>query len=650
MGNNTTTLNIGILAHVDAGKTTLTEQLLFQSGAIRSAGSVDKGTSSTDQLAVERERGISVRLATSALNHRGVKINLIDTPGHVDFGAEVEYALRAMDVVILVISALEGVQGHTISLFQAVATLSKPCVLFINKLDRTGVDIDQVMQDIHHHLSADALLLQKVKHVGGNDAAVCSLPLNDERIIESLLNHDDDLLGRYLEGEKISQAELSALLKQSMADFLLVSVVMGVAKKGVGIIELLDHVVDHCVQRAMHDESLSALAFKVEHQKNLGKLTYVRVFSGCIKVRDEMPLARDVSQKSQKVGQIKMIEQGKLCDTQAIFAGDIGVLVGLSTARVGDVFGQCGEIPDQVTLSSPLLTVQVTPADDKQIMAVVEALGELCDEDPSLDMQWLPRIRELHIKVTGMIQVEILQALIKDRYDLTVEFSEASVIYRETIAQVTHGYERYWMPKPCWAIVKFKIEPAALGSGVSYQSEVGVNDISAKYQKEIAETIDKALAQGIKGWQVTDVNITLVEGQDHNVHSRSGDFAIATPMAIMNGLLGAGTVLLEPILSFHIIAPVDLLGTITSDVIKMRGSYESPQITTEHFVLRGHVPAATSMNYPITLASISAGKAKFSAHLSSYQPCSDEQGKTIAYRGVSPLDRDKWILQARGAL
>jgi ribosomal protection tetracycline resistance protein len=297
-----------------------------------------------------------------------------------------------------------------------------------------------------------------------------------------------------------------------------------------------------------------------------------------------------------------------------------------------------------------MLTVQVKPDNDAQIMELVQAVSQLSDEDPLLDMQWLPDLRELHVKITGTIQIEILQAQLLQRYGLQTKFSEPSVIYKETPTTLGYGYERYWMPKPCWAILKLKIEPAERGSGVSYHSKVSVNDVAAKYQKEIEQTIDKALEQGVKGWQVTDCKITLVEGEDHNIHSRSGDFIIATPMAILNGLTESGTTLLEPILTFYISASLDLLGTITSDITKMRGFFDSPKIENEVFILTGTVPASTAMKYPIRLASLSGGKAKINTKFDSYQACLDEQGQITKYRGVSPLDCEKWILQARKAL
>ncbi len=652
------TINIGILAHVDAGKTTITEQILFQSGALRNMGSVDKGTSVTDHLAVEKERGISVRLATASFTYKDTHINIIDTPGHVDFCAEVEYSLRALDAVVLVVSAVEGVQGHTLSLFQAIKQLVIPCIIFINKIDRVGADVAAVMLDIETSLSKNCILLQGTLDEASGQAQIKSKWNSQlfnsslcEKTLEKIVELDEALMDSYLNGENLDFSRVDAVLMQNTAIFQLIPVLLGVAKNGVGILELLDAIVAYLPKaNGYRNKPLSAVVFKIEHDITLGKMVYLRVFEGQIKSKDVLHNATRAKNKTQKAGQLKSIFKGKYLDIDKISADQIGIVSGLSEAKVGDIYGNDGSIPELFSLSTPMLTVQVTPNNPSEIMNLVQALDQLCDEDPLLAMQWLSDLRELHINITGMIQVEILEAVLLDRYGLIVNFSAPTIIYKETPKKCAFGYERYWMPKPCWAIVKFKIEPAELGSGVSYYSQVGVNDVAIKYQKEVELNIDKSLQQGIKGWQVTDCKITLVEAEDHNVHSRSGDFAIATPLAIMNGLVESDTTLLEPILSFYLSASMDLLGAITSDITKMRGTFENPEINNEIFVLKGKVPAATAMKYPIELASLSAGKAKISTQLCSYEACTDEQGKTTDYRGVSPLNRDKWILQARGAL
>ena len=250
----------------------------------------------------------------------------------------------------------------------------------------------------------------------------------------------------------------------------------------------------------------------------------------------------------------------------------------------------------------------------------------------------------------GWIQMEVLERILADRFGIEARFENPTVIYRETPATAAEGFVQYWMPKPCWAILKFRIEPGERGSGVVYSSVVPVNDVQQKYQNEVARTIATALKQGIKGWEVTDVRITLVEGEDHPMHSRAGDFAIATPMGIMNGLVNCGTTLLEPMVRFRINASDDLLGVITSDITRMRGAFESPEMATGRFTLEGIVPLATSLDFPVKLSSRSGGKARISTHFSGYRACTDEQGVIRSFRGISPLDTAKYILKARKAI
>ncbi len=663
--------NIGIFAHVDAGKTSITEQLLFQSGAIRQAGSVDQGTSATDSLQIEQARGISVRLATATCHWRDEKINIIDTPGHVDFSAEVERCLSVLDGAIMVISAVEGVQAQTITIFHALQALAVPTLFVINKIDRTGADVDQVMAQIQAELQARPVLLQQVATLESQQPEYAFNWLDKtglessnrdcyQQMIEQLAEYDDGIMETYLEGERVTPATANAALKATVCQTQVQPVLLAAAKVGFGIKPLLDAIVDYLPKaEANCEKPLSAKVFKIEYDKQLGKMAYLRVFQGRIKSRDVLlnKTRQRQANSSQtddafldKAGQLKTVVKGKYQDISSIEAGDVGVVSGLSQVQVGDIYGDDTPIKAPYSLATPLLTVQVIPEQPKQFADLAKALTELADEDPLLELDWLTQQRELHIKINGAIQLEILQSVLLERYNLQASFEKPSIIYRETPAATGFGYERYWMPKPCWAIVKFKIEPGERGSGVVYSSEVGVNDIAAKYQNEIVATLDSALKQGIKGWQVTDIKITLVEGSDHEMHSRSGDFAIATPMALLNGLTETDTQLLEPMLRFSITANTELLGTITSDITKMRGTFEPAEIDGSHFTLKGLVPAATSMDYPIELASKSGGKARFNSRFDSYQACALEHGHTVDYRGVSPLDRDKWILHKRGAL
>jgi ribosomal protection tetracycline resistance protein len=301
-------------------------------------------------------------------------------------------------------------------------------------------------------------------------------------------------------------------------------------------------------------------------------------------------------------------------------------------------------------LKVPLLTVQVKPVSDKDYAALAEAMAEIALEDPALEFEWLREEAELHVKVMGWIQMEVLERILADRFGLAARFENPTVIYMETPSGTGEGFVQYWMPKPCWAIMRFRIEPGERGSGVVYQSNVGVNDIQQKYQNEVERCITGALKQGIKGWEVTDLRITLIAGEDHPMHSRPGDFTVATPMGIMNGLVNTGTTLLEPMIRFHIQANEELLGAIVSDITRMRGTFESPVMDNGRFTIGGFVPLSTSIDFPVKLSSRSGGKARISTHFFGYRECADEVGVIRPFKGISPLDTAKYILKARKAL
>ncbi len=318
--------------------------------------------------------------------------------------------------------------------------------------------------------------------------------------------------------------------------------------------------------------------------------------------------------------------------------------------QIGDVLGDARPVPGNYKLGEPLLSVRAIPDDEADHARLAEALQQLSSEDPHLNFTWFHEERELHVKIMGAIQTEILTELLDTRFGIKARFDDPIVLYKETPAAAGHGEESYTMPKPCWAIVKYLIEPGPRGSGVEYSSGVGVNDIKAKYQSEIAGSIDGALNQGIKGWEVTDLKVTLVEGSDHVLHSRPGNFKLATNIAMLKGLTETDTVLLEPILSFRIEAPESLIGKITSEIVNGRGSFDPTQTDGSQVILAGRIPLATSMDFPIRLNSLTGGTAKYAFQYSGYEPCPSGESVIRDYKGISPLDRSKYILKMRGAL
>ncbi|MGB0897160.1 MAG: GTP-binding protein [Flavobacteriaceae bacterium] len=652
---STPIINLGILAHVDAGKTTLTEHLLYNSGAIRNIGSVDKGSTNTDSLAIEKERGISVKAAATSFLWNNTKINIIDTPGHIDFSSDTERALCVLDAAVLVVSAVEAVQSHTINLWDALQKLQIPTFIFVNKIDRQGADFEAVLQQLENDLKLSAVPLYNAVNEGLDNASIQNVFNNSttqthykDKAIESILEHNNALMERYINSEDISDQEYLNNIRELIDTNHIAPIYCGVAKNNLGVVELLDGITNYCtIPKPNVSKKLSAYVFKLEHHKTNGVMAYVKVFSGILTSKS---LVKNYTQNiDTKINQTKALENTKLIDNVDLKPGDIGIITGVPGTKAGDILGCFENIPKLPQLHIPVLTVQVTPKKEADYNKLTEALLQIDREDPSLNFKWHKAEQELQLLLMGHMQIEVLSHTLQRRFQLEAHFTPPEVVYKETISDPAEGYIRYWMPKPCWAIMTFLIEPAQLNSGVTYRSIVSQNDIHQKYQNEIERTIPKALAQGLLGWEVTDVTITLIKGEDHNVHSRPGDFNLATPMGIMKGLKSGGTHLLEPILSFSIRTHEQYLGTITSELTSRRAIFNSPEFHDEQFSLTGKIPVATSLDLSIKLNSITSGKNRLLVQFYGYDRCPEGQGKSRDYRGVNPLDEAQWILHRRGA-
>ncbi|MCO5265007.1 MAG: TetM/TetW/TetO/TetS family tetracycline resistance ribosomal protection protein [Lentimicrobium sp.] len=645
--------NITIMAHADAGKTTITEQFLYFSGQTRQPGNVDKGTAQTDFLPVEKERGISVCSSHTSFLWNDSRINLIDTPGHVDFSADVERIMRITDGVILVISAVEGVQAHTETLWQALHERRIPVFFLINKIDRVGSDTAAVIQSIIKEFKVNPLLLQDVVQEGEAAVSVANCWNQDSKSVELtelIVASNKTMLNSYLEGIEPTFSELDEQLVRLVQSGIYYPLFYCSAKLGLGVEQLLNNIVRYFpVATGDAGMPLSALVYGIEHDKVMGKIALVRVFSGSISNREV--IVNSTRDSEEKVTQVRRVFPGKFEDIGRVEAGDLAGICGLKAVCIGDLLGVNHKtIPAEVKLRTPLIIVQVQATDKKDYPALAAALLELSAEDPALNFEWLREDAELQVKIMGWIQMEVLEQILSDRFGIKATFLNPTVIYKETPSSIGEGFVRYWMPKPCWAILKFRLEPGLRGSGVVYKSLVSVNKIQQKYQHEVERTIAASLKQGVKGWEVTDLKITLIDGEDHTVHSRSGDFVIATPMGIMDGLVNTGTTLLEPMINFKIEAAEELMGVIVGDVTNMRGSFDSPEIRHGRFILTGILPLSTSIDYPVKLSSRSGGKARISTHFNGYRECSDELGVIRPYKGIHPLDTAKYILKARGAM
>ena len=665
--------NIGILAHVDSGKTTLTEQLLYLTGAIRRAGSVDSGTTATDNLSIEKQRGISVRTATASTAWKDVTINIIDTPGHVDFAGEVERALYALDYAVVVVSAVEGVRAHTEAILNSLDCAKLPCVIFINKTDRAGSDVASVMNELRQVTSRSCLLLSEVENEGEENSSV--IGINGEAFAkastEALADICEEAEEAFLCDEILSEKRASELVRESVSSCRLAPVLCGSAKHSVGIRELADFLVEYMPSSERRaTDTLCGVVFKIEHDKALGKVSHIRLFGGEIANRDEIELlppqsatendssgdenaAVEIEDKPairEKVSQIKSFSGAKYTDSGVVRGGDIAAVCGLPSAKTGFFVGSLA-VSENAKLVNPFLRVKVIPTDGDlmKLPSLAAALGELSDEEPYIDAKWENGQKEITISTTGKIQLEVIDTLLRERYGLEASFSSPTVIYKETPASKGLARASYTMPKPCWAVVEFLFEPMPRGYGVSYHGRLPSNQCFYRYQSHIRTSFNSCLEQGLYGWEVTDFRCTLVGGEHHTIHTHPLDFFVCTPMAFMNGLSQLGSTVLEPLLKIRITAPAELSGKMLSEIIRMGGECDSPVIRSQTVTLEAIVPVATSMDFPARLAVLSSGKAVLSQSFYGYRECCDGLEHINPRRGVNPLDRSKWILFARGA-
>ena len=648
-------ITIGILAHVDAGKTSITESLLHHAGATKSMGSVDKGSAITDGLTMEKTRGISIKASSVNFTWKDTLIQLVDTPGHIDFAAEVDRSLSILDGVILVISAKEGIQAHTLNLWESLRERKLPVIVFFNKIDRAGVDIEQVFLDFEKDLGSKLFALNYPDLTSPDNPKLLSFtdcgnhqdsPILDTSM-ENLAECDETFLEQYLEGETSNLAQILDKGIQSIKAGALYGSLFGSAKLALGIDNLLDSISTIIPQSTNYHATPAAKVFKVMFHDKKGRLAYIKSYGSVMKNKDvirSQQLDKDI-----KINQIFKLQLGELIQISELYHGEIGVITTSDTILSGDSLGS-ENLNDQYSkISEAVLGVQVIANEDKDYQKLGEALDILHVEDPTLDFKWFKNEREFHLKILGPIQTEVLKENLIQRWDIEATFQKPKVIYKETPSKAAEGYVRYWMPKPCWAIMTFLIEPAPLGSGVTFTSKVRTSDISNKYINEVKRAIPWSLRQGIHGYEVTDLSITLIEGSEHNVHSNPGDFLLATPMGVLRGLENAGSDLLEPMYAFEIKANQDLLGPISSDLNQMHAQIDAPVFDNDFFVLKGRVAVAAAMEYSIKFNATTSGKGRLKLTLDGYQKTTTTDDKIRGYKGVSPLDESQWILHNRGA-
>lgn len=607
-----TNITIGLLAHVDAGKTTFAEQLLYHTNSIRSRGRVDHKDTFLDSHELERARGITIFADQAVMTYGDSTYDLIDTPGHVDFSAEMERAVQAMDYAVMIVSAVEGVEGHTETVWQLLQAYRVPVLFFINKMDREGADASAVLEEIRHHLTPDAVILQ------GSLAEGIS-----EEVLEFAAERDEELLRMYLDGLADGESAIRSL-RFLVKTRCLFPVMCGSALQDRGVQEFLANL--GMLAEVNRDSSgeLSARAVKIRHDAQGVRLTHLKLLQGRLRVRDEIEYESCGGERlREKITSIRIYNGEKYAAVDEARAGQLVAVTGISSLTAGAGIGQIGERKPYELVAALKSKVLFDPA--VSIREVLRCFQLLDAEDPSLTVNWDESLQELHIHVMGMIQLEVLKQVVYDRFNLVVSFGKPEILYKETVADPVIG-SGHFEPLGHYAEVHLKIEPGPPGSGVKFVNECHPDDLGVGYQHLIGQHVTEKEHRGLlTGSPVTDVVVSLLTGRSHNKHTSGGDFREATLRALRQGLEKAQNVLLEPVYDFKLKVGVDHIGRVMSDIQQARGVFNAPDIEGDTAVITGQAPVATMMDYPAEVAAFTKGKGALTLRLAGYQPCGNAE-------------------------
>ena len=603
-------LCIGIVAHVDAGKTSLTEAMLYRAGVLRKLGRVDHGDAFLDTNSIERDRGITIFSKQARLTLGTTRLQLVDTPGHVDFSAETERALQILDCAILVISGTDGIQAHTRTLWRLLERYHVPTVVFLNKMDLPGADKAALLAQLRDQLSGGCV-----------DFSLPPAQLHEEAAALG----DEALLERYLERGSLTEAELSHLVGQRQ----LIPCWFGSALRDQGVDALLDGLARY-VPAPEYGSRFGALVYKVSRDGQGTRLTWLKVTGGVLKVKDILsnrrPGLEESALWSDKADQLRLYSGDKYELTEAAPAGTLCAVTGLSHARPGDALGAQAALPAPAL--EPVLTCQVLF--DRDPHTVLPLLRQLEEEDPQLHLCWQEQTGQLFLQVMGEVQLEVLTRMARERFGLELSFGPGAILYRETIAAPVIGIGHF-EPLRHYAEVHLLLEPAPRGSGLTFASACSTDQLDLNWQRLVLTHLAEREHPGVlTGSPITDMKITLIAGRAHDKHTEGGDFRQATYRAVRQGLMQAESILLEPWYDFRLEVPAAQVGRAMSDLERMGGQYDPPAAAGEETVLTGRAPVAALRDYPRQVAAYTRGLGRLQYSPGGYRPCADQQAVTAA--------------------
>lgn len=648
------TLNLGILAHVDAGKTTLTERLLFAGGVIGEVGSVDDGTTQTDSLALERQRGITIKSAVVSFEVNDVTINLIDTPGHPDFIAEVERVLNLLDGAVLVISAVEGVQAQTRVLMRTLRRLGVPTLIFVNKIDRVGARDHVLLRSISDRLAPAIVAMGSVRQLGTR-GAVCTPydwadPAFATRLLRVLADNDDALLEAYLDDRTVPDDQLRQALVAQTQRSLVHPVFFGSAVTGVGLDSIVDGITELLpVAEADAEDAVSGTVFKVERGATGEKTAYVRMFSGTVRTRDRLRFGID---GEGRVTSIAVFEHGQATRRDRVTAGHIAKLAGLAGIQIGDTIGTRRTSADHY-FAPPSLETVVVPCHRADKGVLHTALAQLAEQDPLINLRQDDVRGELYVSLYGEVQKEVIQAILANEYDIDVTFRETTPICVERPVGTGTAIEILGKgDNPYSATVGMRVEPAPVDTGIEFRRAVGIDGIPIHVYKDVPAfhaAIEKAvrttLRQGIRGWQVTDCLVTMTHS-GFVPGTIAKDFRLLTPLVLMDALQRAGTAVCAPVHRFHLEIPADTIGQMLPALAQLHAVPEIPTVQGSTCTVEGEVPAARVHELQQRLSGLTRGEGVFESTLDHYQPVNGAI-PTRPRTDNNPLDRKEYLRRTK---
>lgn len=615
-------LVIGILAHVDAGKTTLSESMLYQSGSIRKLGRVDKGDAFLDTYELERERGITIFSKQAQLSIDDLQITLLDTPGHVDFSAEMERTLQVLDYAILVISGADGVQGHTETLWKLLERYHIPIFLFINKMDQNGTDEAALMNELKKRLDENCVDFSQT---------------DTDELNESIAMCSEALLEQYLESGEIEDTQIRNLIRKRN----LFPCYFGSALKVTGVDEFMRGIMNYTeVATESEEAKFGAKVYKISRDDQGNRLTYIKVTSGCLKVKDLLS-GRDRRKEKdweEKINQIRIYSGAKFETVNQAERGMICAVTGLSQTYPGEGLGI--ERDSDIPILEPVLTYQIQLPEDCEVHSMLEKLRQLEEEEPLLHIIWNEKLGEIYAQIMGEVQIEVLKSLIWERFHVRIEFGKGNIVYKETIRQPVEGVGHF-EPLRHYAEVHLLLEPAEAGTGLHFFSNCSQDTLDLNWQRLILTHLEEKEHCGVlTGSAITDMHITLTTGKAHQKHTEGGDFRQATYRAVRQGLKKAESILLEPYYSYRLEVPADMVGRAMTDIQRMNGSFDTPLQDGESAILTGSAPVVTMRDYQTEVISYTKGRGRLSCILEGYKPCHNQEEvvKEVGYDSERDLD------------